>query len=265
MAATTAADANPPMLSALLFDVDGTLADTERDGHRVAFNAAFREAGLDWAWDPATYGELLDVAGGKERLLHYFRRHHPAEAARPDVRERIATLHAAKTRHFIRLLGAGALPLRPGVARLIAEARAAGLALAIATTTTAENVTALLRHGLADDAPSWFAVIAAGDVVPRKKPAPDVYLYALERLGMPPAACVAFEDSENGLRASLAAGLATVVTRGDYTRDQDFSGATSVLECLGDPGVPAGHVAGAAPRGTFVTLEDLRAWTRAGA
>jgi beta-phosphoglucomutase-like phosphatase (HAD superfamily) len=261
MAATATADL--PMLTALIFDVDGTIADTERDGHRVAFNAAFREAGLDWAWDPATYGELLDVAGGKERLLHYLRRHRPAEAARPDVQERVAALHAAKTRHFVRLLGTGALPLRPGVARLIAEARAEGLALAIATTTTAENVTALLRQGLGDDAPSWFAVIAAGDVVPRKKPAPDVYLYALERLGVPPSACVAFEDSANGLRASLAAGLATVVTRGDYTRAQDFSGATSVLECLGDPGTPAGHVGGAAPRGEFVTIDDLRAWTRA--
>ena len=253
----------PMTLSALIFDVDGTLAETERDGHRVAFNAAFRDAGLDWHWDVATYGELLAVTGGKERMLHYLERHRGGAAALPDAAARIASVHATKTRHFAALVAAGRLPLRPGVARLIAEARAAGLALAIATTTTAENVTALLRHGLADDAPSWFEVIAAGDVVPRKKPAPDVYLYALERLGIPPSACLAFEDSENGLRASLGAGIATVVTRGDYTRDEDFSGATSVLECLGDPGVPAGHVVGAAPRGTFVTLDDLRAWTRA--
>jgi len=253
----------PMTLSALIFDVDGTLAETERDGHRVAFNAAFRDAGLDWHWDVATYGELLAVTGGKERMLHYLERHRGGAAALPDAAARIASVHATKTRHFADLVAAGRLPLRPGVARLVAAARAAGIRLAIATTTTPGNVDALLRHGLAEDAPSWFEVIAAGDVVPRKKPAPDVYRYALERLGVPPSACVAFEDSANGLRASLGAGIATVVTRGGYTRDEDFAGATSVLECLGDPGVPAGHVAGAAPRGAFVTLDDLRAWTRA--
>ena len=120
-------------------------------------------------------------------------------------------------------MATGALPMRPGVARLLAEARAAGLRLAIATTTTAENVTALLRHGLAEDAPGWFDVIAAGDVVPRKKPAPDVYLHALDRLGLAASECLAFEDSENGIRASLGAGIATIVTLNDYTRGQDFA------------------------------------------
>jgi beta-phosphoglucomutase-like phosphatase (HAD superfamily) len=152
--------------------------------------------------------------------------------------------------------------MRPGVARLLAEARAAGLRLAIATTTTAANVTALLRHGLSEDAPGWFEVIAAGDVVPCKKPAPDVYLHALERLGLAAAECLAFEDSENGIRASRGAGIATVVTLNDYTRGQDFAGAVSVLDSLGEPGMPARVVAGGAPRLGYVTVDDLRQWSR---
>lgn len=220
-------------LQALIFDVDGTLADTERDGHRIAFNLAFAESGLPWAWDAALYGELLEVTGGKERIRFFCERHVPEFLRQADAQGRIKDLHAAKTRHYVKLCAQG-IPLRPGVESLLREAHAAGLRLAIATTTTPENVSALL----APDLLALFDKIGAGDAVPNKKPAPDIYFWVLDQIGLPAAACLAIEDSANGLKASRAAGLATVITLTDYTRDHDFSGALAVLPDLGQVTVP---------------------------
>jgi HAD superfamily hydrolase (TIGR01509 family) len=236
-------------LQALIFDVDGTLADTERDGHRIAFNRAFAEAGLDWEWSVDRYGRLLETAGGKERLQRYLREDRPEFEPPTGVVTWAATMHQLKTRHYKALIQTGRIPLRPGVRRLIQEAREQGIRLAIATTSAPENVIALLETALAPDSPSWFEVIAAGDMVPAKKPAPDVYLYALAKLGLSPQHCLALEDSHQGLRAATQAGLKTVITRSSYTQEEDFSGAALVLDHLGEPESPfqvfAGDPAGA--------------------
>lgn len=220
-------------LKAIIFDVDGTLAETERDGHRPAFNSAFHENGLDWYWDEALYGELLAVTGGKERIRHYATLHAPAIAARADFPALVQRLHATKTRNYVAIVDSGALPLRPGIGALIVAARDQGIRLAIATTTSPENVDALLRASLAPDATDWFEVIGAGDIVPAKKPAPDIYCWVLDKLGLSAGECVAIEDSVMGLQAALAADLPCVLTPGEYTRDGNFAGASAVVD---DPG-----------------------------
>jgi len=249
-------------LHALLFDVDGTLADTERDGHRPAFNQAFKDAGLDWHWDVALYGKLLAVTGGKERIKHYIDHYRPDYRKPDNFDAMVADLHQAKPRHYAALAARGGIPMRPGVERLLVEARAAGLRLAIATTTTPENVTVLLEHSLGAGTPDWFEVIAAGDIVPAKKPAPDIYHYALQKMGLGAADCLAFEDSENDLRASLGAGLKTLITVNDYTLEHDFSGAAVVLSDLGDPGAPNRRLAGADLDQPFVDVAYLQALHR---
>lgn len=227
------------MLKALIFDVDGTLADTERYGHRVAFNRAFAEARLNWVWDESLYGDLLAVSGGKERIRHFITVYHPEiPCGQGELDAFIEDLHAAKTRHYLTLLETGGIPARPGVLRLIKEAMAAQLVLAIATTATAENVEAVLSTWFGAEALRWFEVIAAGDIVPNKKPASDIYEYVLAKLSLDAMDCLAFEDSENGLRSALGAGIPTLVTVNDYTIDQDFTGALLVTDHLGEPDLP---------------------------
>lgn len=240
---------------ALIFDVDGTLAETE-ELHRRAFNETFAAESLPWHWDKAAYRRLLDVAGGKERIAHFLTSG-PEGADR--AAGRIAELHAAKTRRYTALAAVGA-PLRPGVARLIQEARHAGVRLAIATTTSLPNVEALLVAAFGSEAMALFDVVGAGDVVPAKKPAPDIYSYVLERLDLPGASCVAFEDSTNGLKAARGAGLATIVTPGIYTEGDDFAGALAVLSDLGEPDAPYRHLAGAGAGDGRVTLDALGRW-----
>lgn len=220
-------------VKAIIFDVDGTLADTE-EAHRLAFNQAFAENGLDWSWDPALYGKLLKVTGGKERIKYYISDFLTGYTKPPDLEAFVKRLHAAKTRHYTAMLADGRIPLRPGIKQLVQDMHGRGILLAIATTTSPENVSGLLEIGLGKYWQDYFAANGCGDIVPKKKPAPDIYYWVLDALKLKASDCIALEDSENGLRASLAAGIKTYVTTNPYTRGQDFSGAAAVFDDLGD-------------------------------
>ena len=249
-------------IEALIFDIDGTLADTE-EAHRTAFNLAFERFRLGWKWTRDDYRDLLRTTGGKERIVEYIERLSLAEPERRRLRELVADIHAEKTRLYSAVVGDGAVPFRSGVARLLDEARAAGLRLAIASTTTAINVDALLQANLGSRGLDMFSVIACGDQVRAKKPAPDIYRLALRHLGLPADRCVAFEDSPNGLRAAVAAGVWTVVTPTFWTEGGDFSGAALVLPSLGSPEQPLpsepGHLLRAAAWLTLAELVDKAA------
>lgn len=218
-------------LEALIFDVDGTLADTE-EAHRCAFNEAFRQMGLDWNWSKPKYAHLLSTTGGKERLAAYVATLPLADDAKSGLASRIPAIHRTKTELYTRMILDGLVPLRSGVVRLLDEAATHGVRLGIATTTTFANIEALLVTNLGEDALGRFAVIGAGDQVARKKPAGDIYDWVLQQLNLSPDVCVAIEDSENGLRAAKAAGLYTIVTPSYWTMSEDFLAADLVLPSI---------------------------------
>jgi HAD superfamily hydrolase (TIGR01509 family) len=227
-------------VKAIIFDVDGTLADTE-DAHRIAFNKAFAENNLDWNWDVALYDKLLKVTGGKERIKYFVESFLTGFAKPADYDGFVKNLHVVKTAHYTGMLRDGLIPLRPGVKKLIVDAHRAGITLAIATTTTPENVSALLEVGLGKDWEKYFSANGCGDIVPNKKPAPDIYDWVLRELKLSAADCIALEDSNNGLRSALAAGIKTFVTINPYTCKQDFAGAAAVFDDLSD--LPAFYAA----------------------
>ena len=247
-------------LAAVIFDVDGTLAETERSGHRVAFNRAFEEFRLDWHWSPEYYGQLLAVTGGKERLRLHVETAARDQLKRPDFERWIAELHHRKTEIYAELALSGAIVLRPGIARLIGELRAANVRLAIATTTTRACIDSLISAAFGCATSSLFEVVGAGDQVACKKPAPDIYQWVLQALDLPASTCLSIEDSAQGLAAARAAGIATLVTINPYTAKDDFPGALCVIDSLGDPERPARHIAGRQLSGTHVDLAQLRQW-----
>jgi beta-phosphoglucomutase-like phosphatase (HAD superfamily) len=243
-------------LRALIFDVDGTLADTE-EAHRCAFNRAFAQHGLDWSWSRPKYAELLKTTGGKERLAAFVDELSPPPALRRALLERIPGIHRTKTEIYATLVEDGAVSLRDGVERLLEEAAAADVRLAIASTTTLANIETLLRTTLGRYSPHRFAVIGAGDQVRHKKPAPEIYRFVLRELAQPAGACVAIEDSAHGLAAARAAGLLTVVTPTYWTRDEDFSEADLVLPSLGSPARPLPPRAAQAIGADLLTLDAI--------
>lgn len=233
------------MLQALIFDVDGTLADTEL-AHLAAFNHAFAEVGLDWHWDVPLYTRLLEVSGGKERMRAHWAERGDMPKDIGDGSELdmlIAQMHEIKTAAYAQAVQDGKVQLRPGVLSLLTAAAGAGLQLAIATTTSPVNISHLLRRCVGADWQRLFCVVEDAATAPHKKPHPQVYHQTLQRLGLPAASALAFEDSANGLHAACAAGLATVVTPNAFTRHHDFSGALQVLPSL-----------------QSLTLANLRQW-----
>ncbi|MDF2231442.1 HAD-IA family hydrolase [Albimonas sp. CAU 1670] len=245
-------------LTAVIFDVDGTLAETE-ELHRAAFNAAFAEAGLDWTWDREKYDELLAVEGGLARMRHYAEIHRPRDLANMEHAGDFERVHERKSELFLSMMEEGAA-LRPGVARLIEDVRSSGLKLAACTTSSRETFEALILNAFGFEALEWFAAVVTREDVEAVKPDPAPYALAIKRLGVPPQTAVAIEDSARGVASAGGAGLAVLAAPGLYTRDEDFSGAFLVVSDLGEPQAPFEILAGDPGPFSCVTAEALRDW-----
>ncbi|KAL7470599.1 hypothetical protein ACHAXS_011066 [Conticribra weissflogii] len=223
-----------PPIQAILFDCDGVLADTEPDGHRVAFNLAFQNGGIPESWSVERYGRLLEVGGGKERMTAHWNEVGWPEGIPPESRaEAVKDLHAKKTDIFTNLIDEGKIPLRSGVLRLVDEAIEKGVRLAVCSTSSEKAVSNLVRTLMGEERRGKFEIFA-GDMVERKKPAPDVYLMAVEKMGLDKRRCVIVEDSRIGVGAAVAAGIACLVTKSSYTGNEDFTGAKMIVDELGD-------------------------------
>lgn len=222
-------------LSAIIFDCDGVLAETERDGHRVAYNLAMKAAGVDAEWSVSKYAELVRITGGKERLLFFFSENptrFPPEQYNFDL---VKKIYSQKTEIFKAMAFAGEMPGRSGIARIITEAHAKQIKLFVCSTSHIDSVLSLLKNNFGSNITSYFTDFFCGDVVANKKPAPDIYLLAAEKYHLDPNKCLVVEDSENGLRAAKAAGMHCIVTPSYYTVHEDFSSADAIVSCLGDP------------------------------
>jgi HAD superfamily hydrolase (TIGR01509 family) len=247
-------------LEALLFDCDGVLAETERDGHRVAYNRAMAELGIAAHWESGEYAELVLIAGGKERLAYYFNK----ESAKfpPDVynRDLIQRIYLKKTEIFKAMAAEGAMPPRSGVARIAREAHAEGVKLFVCSTSHRESVAALIRHNYGTGCLSWFTELFCGDIVAKKKPAPDIYLLAADKYNLNKKSCFVIEDSRNGLLAAKSAGMHCLITQSYYTVHEDFSEADMVVSCLGDPDGEESRIIKSVkslPIRPFVSVADL--------
>jgi HAD superfamily hydrolase (TIGR01509 family) len=246
-------------LQAILFDCDGVLAETERDGHRVAYNRAMAELGVPGEWGPEEYGELVLISGGKERLKAYFNKYPEKFPADSFGSEMIQRLYVKKTEIFKVMANQGALPARSGIARIISEAHKAGVLLFVCSTSHKESVQALISRNYGEECLGWFAELLCGDIVARKKPAPDIYNLARDKYKLDPNLCFVIEDSRNGLLAAKGAGMHCLITQSFYTADEDFSEADMVASCLGDPRGEEAHIISGRGKGTkgYITVSEL--------
>jgi len=250
-------------LKALLFDVDGVLAETERDGHLPAFNDAFRKAGFEWDWDPELYRRLLRMRGAAERMRHFFRYWRPCGVPRTGNEPLIEALCRSERRHYLRRLSEGAVPLRGGVRRLVREASLAGLQLAAVTTDTRDAVETLLWAGLGTGGPDLFGAMGPGEAPGGKGPLPDLYTPVLAELGVAPGEVIAFSSSPERCALAASAGLRVVVTPSEYTPRRRFPGARLVVSVLGSPEIPFRVMSGDALGHRLVNVAAVRAWHRA--